>query len=885
MMVYVDSGPSLVLSYTNDRAQTWTDVPLSVGNNLGRPAMAYDPVNDRLHVVYQLDGAIGADALAYRRYQISRDGAGNITGFVSEGAVELDTFNTRRPTALWTADGGPNGSLVVAWSRTSDGNTRQEIRASMRRLSNDGDDFVAANWEAPDGASDTSPIAAPNVPFNLIEGVDGSGIGHNAIACLAQRAQGGANARDLYVVYSMYGGGLDEWRWRKADWNGAVGDWSGSGDWAAANTVTAGNFRNGVGAKHLSLSCVYDQGNDSIWFSASRYADGQDVITLYGIVADDSTMVAGDVYSVGAPASRLLMTAAGMDTVTNGGEVWVMYITGSASTADGYVRYRVYRPGMGFVDDGDIYAVSSNNYPNILERRERDQLFGIFRTNTSPYTLRRVRIQFPYTGEPTPTPTATNTPVPPTATPTATSTPLPPTATATNTATPTATNTPVPPTATPTNTATPTATNTPLLPTATPTNTTTPTATNTPVPPTNTPTPTPTSEFGYALRFDGVDDYVEASAVQGTGPLMIEAWVQPDSSNADGLLVLGAGNGYGWSLELNGGQLTLWLSTNLGWPSVQHPTPLVGGQWYHVAATYENPYARVYVDGVASGVVYVGTLGTLTQGATLRLGGIAGFSFFGGELDEVRISDVVRYTEDFVVPTAAFVADENTLRLWSMDEGSGQAIADESFSPNDGTLGSTAGADGNDPQWVAGYPFAEVLPTATPTVTSTPTNTPTATNTPLPTSTPTNTPTNTPGPSPTPTNTSTPTSTFTVTPTPTNTSTPMPTPESGSALRFDGIDDYVEADRVDGTGPLTVDAWVRPDSDNADGLLVLGAGNGYGWSLELNGGQLTLWLSTNLGWPSVQHATPLVGGQWYHVAATYENGLARVRLKQCLRAR
>ena len=73
-----------------------------------------------------------------------------------------------------------------------------------------------------------------------------------------------------------------------------------------------------------------------------------------------------------------------------------------------------------------------------------------------------------------PTPTPTNTPIPPTATPTPTNTPVPPTPT------PTPTNTPVPPTATPT------PTNTPVPPTATPT------PTNTPVPPTATPTPTNT---------------------------------------------------------------------------------------------------------------------------------------------------------------------------------------------------------------------------------------------------------------------------------------------------------------------------------------------------------------------------------------------------------
>ena len=105
-----------------------------------------------------------------------------------------------------------------------------------------------------------------------------------------------------------------------------------------------------------------------------------------------------------------------------------------------------------------------------------------------------------------PTPTPTNTPVPPTATntpppPTPTNTSVPPTATNT----PPPTNTPVPPTATnmpppltPTNTPSiptatptspPTATNTPSVPTATPTLP--PTATNTPVPPTATNTPVP----------------------------------------------------------------------------------------------------------------------------------------------------------------------------------------------------------------------------------------------------------------------------------------------------------------------------------------------------------------------------------------------------------
>ena len=140
---------------------------------------------------------------------------------------------------------------------------------------------------------------------------------------------------------------------------------------------------------------------------------------------------------------------------------------------------------------------------------------------------------------PTPTATATNTPVPPTATatntpvpPTATltNTPVPPTATATNTPVPptaTATTTPVPPTATATNTPVPptaTATNTPVPPTATPTNTPVPptaTATNTPVPPTatatNTPVPpTPTPVVDACLTQGLRDDFNRANGGLGS---------------------------------------------------------------------------------------------------------------------------------------------------------------------------------------------------------------------------------------------------------------------------------------------------------------------------------------------------------------------------------
>ena len=193
-----------------------------------------------------------------------------------------------------------------------------------------------------------------------------------------------------------------------------------------------------------------------------------------------------------------------------------------------------------------------------------------------------------------------------------------------------------------------------------------------------------------------------AAQIPGTGPLTIEAWIRPAANNANGLIILDGDDNTGWSLELNGGLLTLWLSTNQGWQFNQNGAAVQAGQWYHIAATVSGGQARTFVNGVAS---TASNVGTLTQGPALRFGGLAGYAFFNGLLDEVRISNVARYTGNFGVPTAPFVSDASTLGLWSFDEGSGQTAADESGRSNTATLGSTPGADANDPTSGAGYPF------------------------------------------------------------------------------------------------------------------------------------------------------------------------------------
>jgi hypothetical protein len=150
------------------------------------------------------------------------------------------------------------------------------------------------------------------------------------------------------------------------------------------------------------------------------------------------------------------------------------------------------------------------------------------------------------------------------------------------------------------------------------------------------------------------------------------------------------------------------ISSDLSLSGVLVPSTLQTGQWYHVASTYENGTAQAFVDGFASTAASVGTL---TQGPLLSMGGFEDYSFFGGTTDSVRISDIVRYTSDSEMSNEPFSADANTLGLWYFDEGTGQVALDASASANRGTLGATSGGDSAGPTWVSGYPFPGSLST------------------------------------------------------------------------------------------------------------------------------------------------------------------------------
>ncbi len=72
-------------------------------------------------------------------------------------------------------------------------------------------------------------------------------------------------------------------------------------------------------------------------------------------------------------------------------------------------------------------------------------------------------------------------------------------------------------------------------------------------------------------------------------------------------------------------------------------------------------------------------------------------SFFHGVIDEVRISDCVRYRERFE-PPARHETDENTLALYHFDQGQGGTLIDASGNENHAVIrgASWVNADGTE---------------------------------------------------------------------------------------------------------------------------------------------------------------------------------------------
>jgi glucose/arabinose dehydrogenase len=171
---------------------------------------------------------------------------------------------------------------------------------------------------------------------------------------------------------------------------------------------------------------------------------------------------------------------------------------------------------------------------------------------------------------------------------------------------------------------------------------------------------------------------------------------------------------YGISLFSTG--LAFGVASGVNGNGICGATDVADGVWHHIAVTRNAPTGqlRLFVDGMldAEGAGPTGDVSYrdnrsgpapndpfLVIGAEKHDAG-AQHPSYSGWIDEVRLSNTIRYTQSFTRPTQPFSADPNTVALYHFDEGSGNAVTDSSGAPggpSDGTRhfgGSPAG-----PEW------------------------------------------------------------------------------------------------------------------------------------------------------------------------------------------
>jgi cysteine-rich repeat protein len=230
--------------------------------------------------------------------------------------------------------------------------------------------------------------------------------------------------------------------------------------------------------------------------------------------------------------------------------------------------------------------------------------------------------------------------------------------------------------------------------------------------------------FGNGMSdIDRVKIRIDAPAVPadvGAGDFTLEFWMKATSAEngagactggGDGWItgnsvfdrdVFGSGDFGDWGVSLFENGLAFGVAVGAAGNTICGATDVDDGVWHHVAVTRDESSGALalFVDGQldASGggpsgnaSYRDGRSGTpndpfLVIGAEKHDAGPA-YPSYSGFVDEVRLSNVVRYTSSFAPPTAVFTPDGSTVALYHFEEGpvgpciTGTTILDASGAP------------------------------------------------------------------------------------------------------------------------------------------------------------------------------------------------------------
>jgi len=198
---------------------------------------------------------------------------------------------------------------------------------------------------------------------------------------------------------------------------------------------------------------------------------------------------------------------------------------------------------------------------------------------------------------------------------------------------------------------------------------------------------------GNTAQHSGTDYITMPNAIQYdlTGDFTIEFWIKFTSlaySHIMGVNAFGS-NSNGWLIKKPSDQMVL------GWTYVPNEfgfyTVPSTNTWHHIAICFNDGTntVKTFIDGNLHSTESR-DININTSPFDLVIGREGTYSnYFQGYIDEVRLSNVSRYSIAFS-PFTRHESDENTVGLWHFDEGEGSTASDSSSLENDGSI---TGAD------------------------------------------------------------------------------------------------------------------------------------------------------------------------------------------------
>ncbi|KPA13852.1 hypothetical protein MHK_005940, partial [Candidatus Magnetomorum sp. HK-1] len=224
---------------------------------------------------------------------------------------------------------------------------------------------------------------------------------------------------------------------------------------------------------------------------------------------------------------------------------------------------------------------------------------------------------------------------------------------------------------------------------------------------------------GYALSFDGIDDYIEIpdhvlNDFDTNDDFTISFWVnvsqiQNDTGNTDNDLIekynsVDARNPFAIRYYNTNGKIHYSRYDGSNTTSVTSTISINDGKFHHIAAVKDASLIKLYIDGKLEGTSTDTTSSTTMNSSPIGVGArpnVSPINYFTGQIDELSIWNI-GLDADAIRSNMCKKLEGNETGLvgyYRFDSGSGTTLTDLSTTGNNGTLIGSGGTNVY-PQWV-----------------------------------------------------------------------------------------------------------------------------------------------------------------------------------------